>query len=54
MEIKELIISDFADLIDKWDYNRKTKTPAKVLGESLYDYLEEFIHIQNYIKNDNS
>lgn len=54
MITKELIIKDFAEIVDKWDYNRKTKTPALILAASLYDYLEEFIHIQNYIKDDNS
>lgn len=50
--MKDLIIKDLAEVINKWGYDSKTDTPDFILAESVYDYLKDFIKTQNKIKNE--
>lgn len=52
--MKDLIIKDLSELVNRWSFDTKTNLPDYVIAESLYDYLNDFIKIKKRIDNENS
>ena len=50
--IKDLIINDLSTIIYHWDLDKRAKTESRILAESVYDYIEEFIRINNEINKE--